>query len=964
MAQTRTRLLQFSEDDALYLLMNITSHDVIHDYKAPDSERWGNVQRYVKEFTNAFTFGLPIETSSSSSNGGVDVMDMDGGTITRNQIEIFEAAQYFLDDIYNSFVDSVKTVVVFAYLQFLQTKPTQDDINFLFNNPYYLFSFITQFDSYYYKKEDEEYDINDVFVTLADYFWSYTTAYLEVNPTVYNKYNFLYLIENFLSFFFVDFSIYQNVSFPEQQVPLQQQMYDQQQVILQQQLYDQQQQQLYEQQQQQQYEQQQQQQQRQQYEQQQLYDQQQQQLYDQQQQQLYDQQQQQLYDQQQQQLYDQQQQQQQRQQYEQQRQQLSQEQQQQVLRQQEQKQRQEKLLRQNHLGFFSSLPQGQGQELLPTNYNSATLFGSNGLLGERQRAGENNIKGGAKGKDVLTMEQKINLVNSVLSLCEDPAITQIINDMGGIFTNVNATDEQKNTYEIKRLEIVSGFSNIYNENGAYKTAKCLELIPHFTKPKRNVNMRQIIIDDVIRNSIANYITEVKDYNKERKRIADLQAADEVKRQMGDLTSEDKSVISDFSKLIARMGLYLNGICDHNGNIIPATKEWLRTLPPELNDQGEKNDLRQQISILLPLAGWPVPQDLLFTLNKSYDDNLYDYFNLKYKVPNQNVRYFPEFPHPQKLYIVNNASHIPSNQNKNKAFCPLSSIVDGMSLCSWGPGAFQRIEYGDMNFTIQPNVAIPLFEYNGYTIIETKQNNLPQEITIGMNIKFRMMTLHSEKRVNMNTSNDLKAYVVLKNTLINIINFIETSDQRTRDFIFKDNKMIDNLFWVGTSEKKDNKNIFGLILKEILFKGVGDLFQEINSVAKFGGYLDNNTYVASPSIKRFALDGSGNTERYFFANDRPSATRFIKMLKSGLDTQINIKAKGGYYPDDENKILFVTRNGTRDDFSGGSKNNQKSKKKRKARKKTYYKKLFQTIAGTRKRNKKKRKTVKYISSSVL
>ena len=95
-------------------------------------------------------------------------------------------------------------------------------------------------------------------------------------------------------------------------------------------------------------------------------------------------------------------------------------------------------------------------------------------------------------------------------------------------------------------------------------------------------------------------------------------------------------------------------------------------------------------------------------------------------------------------------------------------------------------------------------------------------------------------------------------------------------------------------------ICSLYSLEILFKGTGDLFQEINCVSKFGGYTMKNYKIDSNILSMNT--NNGEQFRLFAANDRPSGTRFIFMLLNGNPNEINTKAMGGYYS--KEKLLIV------------------------------------------------------------
>ena len=115
-----------------------------------------------------------------------------------------------------------------------------------------------------------------------------------------------------------------------------------------------------------------------------------------------------------------------------------------------------------------------------------------------------------------------------------------------------------------------------------------------------------------------------------------------------------------------------------------------------------------------------------------------------------------------------------------------------------------------------------------------------------------------------------------------------------------NNIWDDLFDYGSLINNNGSlanPFFQNILKEILFKGTGDLFQEINSVCKNGGYVGN--LYQDDEIDKYE---DGNSFRYFAANDRPSGTRFMFMLSNGNPSQINQKAFGGYFSNAKNVLL--------------------------------------------------------------
>jgi hypothetical protein len=292
-------------------------------------------------------------------------------------------------------------------------------------------------------------------------------------------------------------------------------------------------------------------------------------------------------------------------------------------------------------------------------------------------------------------------------------------------------------------------------------------------------------------------------------------------------------------------------------------------------------------------------------------------------------------------VVNNAAPV-EPALKELSFCPYTSILDGMSQCSWN-SAQGNIEYGTMNFFITDDAE--QIYYNGKLDIDTSSlstGGYPKNIGLSFNVKVSPeLTLNGKKNITINGS-DLEAHFVLKNTLVNVINYILSVDDATRTTIFTGGNIFGNLFTIFSSN--NNLQLFNKVYSEILFKGTGDLFQEINCVSKFGGYTMEN-YTINEGILSYKT-ATGDQLRLFTANDRPSGTRFIYMLLKGKPKEINIKAMGGYYS--KEKQFIVKRNDNTDNCKpvpvtkGGRKNN--TKKMRKIRK----------LRKTRRLNKKSRR----------
>jgi len=552
--------------------------------------------------------------------------------------------------------------------------------------------------------------------------------------------------------------------------------------------------------------------------------------------------------------------------------------------------------------------------------------------------------------------------------------------------------DRLNEYDTARKRIIHRFQNIFLGEGMtpeaeaaadavlnqeswsqepqnQKSGSLFGSLDIFPLLKTRYNYRQVDLKakfkETIEASILDYRKIVAEaVNEEAKRAA--AAANEERRALeGYLTREDKAVRSDFSKLMAMSGLYVTQICDFNG-VVQDTIQ---------NVQANSPELAQQINILLYLAGWHTKNNANSwgtITTAALDENLFNFFTT---LKAGNVLVYPPAETRYKCnntgkYIINNAAPL-ANVLKSSVFCPWTSILDGMSQCSWNTAVGQN-ERGNMNFTIRDGVgAASTISYNGILTIQPANNPNGTNITIRLNItpstsdfpaipaspaspaipvQSALPPLTPTLDTNVQKGHDLEASTVLMKTLTEFITYIISfgSDTLNKnlallDSIFAGGTIFSNLFqlydnnFIPVRNNGQRNNIYQCIYKHILFKGTGDLFQEINGVCKYGGYT-GEMYYTDPGLLSYTFlpvpGATGDQLRFIASKDRPSGTRIAFMIKRGQPNEINLRAFGGYY--DTGNEFIVRRNQEYNPCSlpilvGGKIIKRKTKKNKKQRK---------------------------------
>ena len=587
---------------------------------------------------------------------------------------------------------------------------------------------------------------------------------------------------------------------------------------------------------------------------------------------------------------------------------------------------------------------------------------------------------------------------------EDSPLIKLSNGIYNIVKNENITNDK--LYNDLRGEIMKSFTEIFdvkNYPETYGSIMGTKLIPTLNRNNKFFNK----IKQNERESKNYFISEIKfNLGELLQPYKELYLLNQPKKTKVKTYTFNYDVKQKFAYFIIKGALYLTECFDKAGNLNRSNKliETLYSSTETLYSSTENiSDLKNQIDILrsvlycietekenfdknAPKLIKKFDSEILTKIDatncdsipKEYDDYLLNFIIKKYfkdfGFQKDKIKY--DCDKLEKNYVINNAGSfktIGKNLSK-KVLCPYSSIIDGMISCSYSSASkHNNFERGDMNFQLICKESDKNYYYNGLLNLSDKTVG---DINLKLNIQLPLIKITSKLDLNIKDKNSpLIAHSVLNRTLKSITNFIVKQEIDVRDQIFLDGKILENLFNIATDNvKKDditinipdvnydglnldvdpnvnkNMNIFNLIFSNILQKGIGDIFQEINAVCKNGGYVDK--YECGTSVLPFNEDGEQT--RFFCAADRPSSCRFIFMLVNGREDQINSKAYGGM--SSETRAFIFTKNNTinpcseeSDKMITGGFNNKTVKNKNKIKNKKTFKKNKKTI--------KKRKTIK-------
>lgn len=244
------------------------------------------------------------------------------------------------------------------------------------------------------------------------------------------------------------------------------------------------------------------------------------------------------------------------------------------------------------------------------------------------------------------------------------------------------------------------------------------------------------------------------------------------------------------------------------------------------------------------------------------------------------------------FIINNAATLVSKKLEVQKFCPITSVMDGMSMCSWKTKERDGLEYGNINVLLKTDS--PNYSYR-YILKHKNLENVTQIIEFVTPNK-GIVTLRKDH--NIETGRDLNAPYVLSTVLSYLITQFNRLTNNGRDTSkYRDLESGENVKGVWVTIENDPANIDpSNIVKEIIKRGIikstGDIGQEMSALFKKGGIDDSSTF--------YKHDYIDDNIRSFYANDRPSALRYI-FLRLRAEEQypeenmqyLNTVSSGGY-----------------------------------------------------------------------
>jgi hypothetical protein len=254
----------------------------------------------------------------------------------------------------------------------------------------------------------------------------------------------------------------------------------------------------------------------------------------------------------------------------------------------------------------------------------------------------------------------------------------------------------------------------------------------------------------------------------------------------------------------------------------------------------------------------------------------------------------------KRFIINNAAslmHFRSFINREMVYCPVTSIADAMSNCSYAVDKPKRLlDSENAPFAIYP-MGLCIQNTSGPKSVYSIKFRILTESTISIDgyveNERTPMKIMIQQTVGIDKvrNKELSATIAYRGMVDTILTFLGTSDTPISAGIDIQTPLSHStngmeFFMRGISQK---------IIESICIKSIGDWGQEVTSVAKFGA-IDGTRAAINPIMRQvnaINYDEDGNALRLGIAGDRPSAFRMIYMNIFAERASINAKAVVGY-----------------------------------------------------------------------
>lgn len=272
---------------------------------------------------------------------------------------------------------------------------------------------------------------------------------------------------------------------------------------------------------------------------------------------------------------------------------------------------------------------------------------------------------------------------------------------------------------------------------------------------------------------------------------------------------------------------------------------------------------------------------------NYDKNLFDEFEKIVKNRNNIITQSKTLlnDYKKKSVVINNGV-----QNLHKdmnVICPYSSMADAQE--AFGSCNSVDIETGDMNCIIQ-NEDVSSY-YNAITKLNTKKvksKELKFLEMVTQTIFTEGKVMESKSVVDVTSPHVVKLSNNIIKSIINKNNNESVNTLSVKASYLNIMKLLKEKFSQGNPwESFENINHYIDLIRVASRKGNGDIYQELNSVAENGGYID--TIIPNNKI------------RIGLSNDQPSGVRSGFLILNAL-SGINENAMAGYYG--QQKTLVV------------------------------------------------------------